>query len=128
MLSDPGPRMLGAPAVPFRDDEDVADDGTSLATENSDEEPLPGEPAVHVEAMLRRCLDEDERQSYVPRGEAAAYRDLRDGVPVDGLDDGWSSGDAEDEGAVDAQDDSDQLLMLSLLALSNFLHVGDAPH
>ena len=42
---------------------DQEDDASSLATENSDEEPLVGDPAVHVEAMLERCLDPDERQA-----------------------------------------------------------------
>eukprot|EP00966_Prymnesium_polylepis_P066074 1533129-Prymnesium_polylepis.1 len=37
-------------------------DNESLATENSDEEPLDGEPAAHVEVMLQTCLDPDERQ------------------------------------------------------------------
>ena len=43
-------------------DERRSDDNGSLATENSDEEPLDGELAAHVEEMLRGCLDPEERQ------------------------------------------------------------------
>ena len=57
--SDPGPRW----AEPEPDNELSEDDG-SYATENSDEEPLVGEPAAHVEAMLSNCLDPDERQGF----------------------------------------------------------------
>ena len=49
--SDPG--LAGA----LRDDRD------SLATLGSDEEPLEGDTAEHVEAMLRSVLDPDERLS-----------------------------------------------------------------
>jgi len=41
---------------------------SSCATENSDDEPLEGEPADHVEAMLSRCLHPDERQNGRERG------------------------------------------------------------
>ncbi len=57
MLSDPGPRfreVLGA-------QQPIDDDASSLATENSDEEPLPGDPTLHIEAMLRKSLAPDER-------------------------------------------------------------------
>ena len=40
----------------------LEDDRGSLATINSDEEPLEGDTSEHVEAMLRACLDPDERQ------------------------------------------------------------------
>ena len=56
--SDPGPRWTEPePDAP-------SDDDGSYATENSDEEPLVGEPAAHVEAMLSNCLDPDERQCF----------------------------------------------------------------
>ena len=56
--SDPGPRWTEPePDAPSEDD-------GSYATENSDEEPLVGEPAAHVEAMLSNCLDPDERQCF----------------------------------------------------------------
>jgi hypothetical protein len=57
--SDPGPRWV----EPEPDNAPSEDDG-SYATENSDEEPLVGEPAAHVEAMLSNCLDPDERQCF----------------------------------------------------------------
>ena len=59
--SDPGPRWAEQAAT--LDEDDDADQG-SFATENSDEEPLEGEPAAHVEAMLSHCLDPDERQAF----------------------------------------------------------------
>ena len=40
----------------------LEDDRGSLATIGSDEEPLEGDTSEHVEAMLRACLDPDERQ------------------------------------------------------------------
>ena len=56
--SDPGPR--------YEEDEE-SDEGSdsSRATQNSDDEPLAGEPSKHVEAMLRACLAPDERTEAV---------------------------------------------------------------
>ena len=67
--SDPGPRWAEPPGS--EPDDAQSDDG-SYATENSDEEPLVGEPAAHVEAMLSKCLDPDERQCF---GEEDADED-----------------------------------------------------
>ena len=62
MSSDPGIRFLeeNRTAEDEEDEEDAAG-AESLATENSDEEPLEGEPLEHVEALLARCLAPDER-------------------------------------------------------------------
>ena len=54
--SDPGPR--------FRESSSAASSEESLATQNSDEEPLEGEPAEHVEAMLQKVLHPDEREQF----------------------------------------------------------------
>ncbi|KAL1525617.1 hypothetical protein AB1Y20_020470 [Prymnesium parvum] len=62
------------PSVRDHEESDAESDGESFATENSDEEPLEGEPAVHVEMMLRRILDPDERQD--PRVRAGLEEDV----------------------------------------------------
>eukprot|EP00965_Chrysotila_dentata_P098936 3272348-Pleurochrysis_carterae.AAC.5 len=61
-LSDPGPRYREATGAAARHDDYDSGDDASLATENSDEEPLDGSPEEHVEAMLSKCLEPDERQ------------------------------------------------------------------
>ena len=62
MSSDPGIRFLEENrTAEDEEDEDDAAGAESLATENSDEEPLEGEPLEHVEALLARCLAPDER-------------------------------------------------------------------
>lgn len=81
MASDPGPR--------FADGQDESDGSLSpdvgsqsTATENSDNEPLEGEPKEIVEAMLQRCLLPDERT-------------LGDGDSDDSDEDGGSDGGSE---------------------------------
>lgn len=60
--SDPGPRFRENELADLcADDELDRQSRGSLATENSDEEPLEGCAADHVEAMLRKCLLPDER-------------------------------------------------------------------
>ena len=73
-------------AEPEPDNAPPSEDDGSYATENSDEEPLVGEPAAHVEAMLSNCLDPDERQCFGDEDEDE---------------------DEEEEAAKDAEDDED---------------------
>ena len=84
--SDPGPRGL----------ELARNESThsSLATENSDDEPLVGEPAIHVEAMLRKCLAPDERDGGGGRDEEEEEDDSQSDS---GFDDGYLEGEADSD-------------------------------
>ena len=77
-------------ALPEPDD----DDG-SFATENSDEDPLEGEPAEHVEAMLSSCLDPDERQCF---GDEVENDEDDEGDDAGSRDDHVDGGEAAHEG------------------------------
>ena len=89
--SDPGPRFDRGNE--FESMEEIASRG-SLATENSDEEPLEGDAADHVEAMLRKCLQPDERDVGDDGG------DNDDGHPSSESD--WGQGELEDGSCSDA--------------------------
>ena len=90
MGSDPGPRFKEV--LTLADDEPEPDVGSnSIATENSDEEPLEGEPLDHVEAMLARCLQPDERTQH-------------DDEADDDADDDYSSDDELDAALLNEQE------------------------
>lgn len=89
--SDPGPRFDRGNE--FESMEEIASQG-SLATENSDEEPLEGDAADHVEAMLRKCLQPDERDGGDDGG------DDDDGHPSSESD--WGQGELRDGSSSDA--------------------------
>ena len=111
-----------------------AEDNESLATENSDEEPLDGEPAAHVEAMLQRCLDPDERQADTDTWSAGGA--AAGATATEEAQDEWGKeaaavkaadgGQADEEAAADSVDSEAEDLeeMLALEEHSHALKVG----
>ena len=101
------------------DEPDVGSE--SMATSNSDEEPLAGEPAVIVELMLQQCLDPDERQQPAGTDIEDSASETDSGSDADwGVDPAHDSpasiadreagaGDGSPGGSVEAEEDAEEL-------------------
>ena len=117
MSSDPGPR--------FAEQEPPSSNNSSLATENSDDEPLEGEPMDHVEKMLAGVLHPDERTQHQGDEEDVESED-----DLDAIYGALNRQDDDDEAAAadsDAEDNEEELaLKLHIYTLQEGIREFDA--
>ena len=128
-LSDPGPRFKESMLYNTQDEhEDPSspepDVGSqSMATENSDEEPLEGDSRDHIEAMLRRVLVDDERNAP---GDGSGDDDSEEGDYYGSDSDPVDDSEHEKAEGSDAEDlEEAAALKLHLLTLREGIHEFD---
>lgn len=118
MASDPGPLVERLQGETARSDSE-----NSLATENSDEEALEGDSKDHVERMLSRLLDPDERTIVSEDEEGDSEDDL------DAMYGALNEADDETDAPAgsDAEDDAEEVaLKLHIYALKQGIQEFDA--